>query len=489
MYNSKSINMRNFKSIILVAIVMVCSCTDDFEEINTNNNQPETVGPNLILAEVISSSVNRVTLLGEGQGNVVAQLTAIINFTEFDRYLWGSETGLWNDLYGNLPELEIILQISREEATKNTSYEGIALVLKSWIFSILTDNWGPVPYSEAIKGQSDGNFQPVYDSQENIYNGILADLATADGLLAQGQAIFGGDLLYNGDVTKWRKLANSLRLRYLLRASNKMNVSAQMQSIVDAGNIFESNDDNAVMQYPATTQVDSWPISTQRIGGFDENRLSQTSEAILKMYNDNRLFTWFQPTDNPDDDPALFVGLPNGLSEDNATTFNGGAKNVSRLNQSLFFDSPNSVRAALMQFAEMQFILAEAAQQSLITGDAKAYYESGVAASFEYWSTDQDMAVYLAQAGVAYDGNLETIITQKWLASFLVGMEAWYDFRRTGFPSVIVPGPDNVNGDVVPVRFLYPDVEQSLNGDNYQQAVAALGGDDDINGAGWWESN
>lgn len=142
-----------------------------------------------------------------------------------------------------------------------------------------------------------------------------------------------------------------------------------------------------------------------------------------------------------------------------------------------------------MQFAEMQFILAEAAQQSLITGDAKAYYESGVAASFEYWSTDQDMAVYLAQAGVAYDGNLETIITQKWLASFLVGMEAWYDFRRTGFPSVIVPGPDNVNGDVVPVRFIYPDVEQSLNGDNYQQAVAALGGDDDINGAGWWESN
>ena len=145
---------------------MVGGCTNDFEEINTNNNQPETVSPNLILSQVISSSVSRATIMGWNNGNIVAQLTAKINFTGFDRYDWGSESGLWNDLYGNLPELEIILQTSREEAPTNTSYEGIALVLKSWIYSILTDNWGAVPYSEAIKGQTDGNFQPVYDSQE-----------------------------------------------------------------------------------------------------------------------------------------------------------------------------------------------------------------------------------------------------------------------------------------------------------------------------------
>ena len=482
--------MRNFKLIVVVALVIAGSCTDDFDEINTNNNQPETVSPNLILSGVISNAVGEMAFMGWHNGNIVAQLTAKINFTGFDRYDWGSESDTWEELgYGNLPELEIILETSRAEATQNTSYEGIALVLKSWIFSILTDNWGAVPYSEAIKGQTDGIFEPRYDSQEDIYNGILADLAAADGLLAQGQPIFGGDIMYDGDITKWRKLANSLRLRYLLRASNKMNVSSQMQSIVDAGNIFESNDDNAAMEYPATTRVDSWFVSNSRIGSFDEHRLSETSEAILKMYNDNRLLTWFQPTDNPDDDPALLVGLPNGLSEDNASTYNGGANNVSRLNQPLFFDSPNSVKAALMQFAELQFILAEAAQRGLISGDAKAYYESGVAASFEYWNTEQDIAAYLAQAGVAYDGNLETIITQKWLASFMVGMEAWYDFRRTGLPSFIVPGPDNVNGDVVPVRFIYPDVEQSLNGDNYQQAVAAMGGNDDINVKGWWESN
>jgi hypothetical protein len=179
--------------------------------------------------------------------------------------------------------------------------------------------------------------------------------------------------------------------------------------------------------------------------------------------------------------------MPNGLSENNASTFNGGASNVSRLNQSLFFDSPDAVDAALMQYVEVQFILAEAAQKGLITGDAKTYYENGVAASFEYWDTDQDLTAYLAQEGVAYDGALETIMIQKWLASFMVGLEGWYDLRRTGLPSFIVPGEDNVNSDQIPVRFFYPGTEQSLNPENFNSAVSAMGGDD-INIKGWWEN-
>lgn len=480
--------MKNIKFIIIVSILIVInSCTNDFDEINTNPNQPEVVTPDLILSTVISNTVNRNALIGWNNGNIVSQLTAKINFTGFDRYDWGSETGIWDNYYGNLPELEIILAISRDELTKNTSYEGIALILKSWIFSGLTDNWGAVPYSEAIKGQTENNFKPVYDSQEDIYNGILADLVTAENLLAQGQPISGGDLLYDGDLSKWRKLANSLRLRYLLRISKKRDVSSEMQQIVTSGMIFESNADNAVMVYPANSQVDSWPISNGRIGGFDEHRLSLTSENILKQFNDQRLFAWFQPTDNQDDDPTLFAGMPNGLSEDNASNYNGGANNVSRLNQAFFWESPNSVKAPLMKYSELQFILAEAALKGMISGDAETYYENGITASFEFWNVNQDMDIYLAQNGVAYDGNLETIMTQKWLASFMVGLEAWYDFRRTGFPSFIVPGQDNVNNNQVPVRFLYPSEEQTLNPENYQNAVSTIGGDD-INQKGWWEN-
>ncbi len=470
----------------VILVLSLANCTDDFDEINANPNEPEVVTPDLLLSTVISSSMDRYVETGWSLGNIVSQMTAKINFTGFDRYNWGSESGLWNNIYGILPEVELIIEAARSEENPNTSYEGIGLVLRAWLYAQLTDNWGNVPYSQAIQGQ-EGIFQPVYDSQEDIYNGLLADLETADGLLAQNTPIFGGDIFYNGNIEAWRKLANSLRLRYLMRISNKRDVSAEMQQIVNNLPIFESNADNAIMTYPAVSIDTSFPESRGRIGGFDEHRLSQTSETILKAFNDNRLNTWFQPTDNPNDDPTLFVGMPNGLSENNASTFNGGASNVSRLNQSLFFDSKDAVAAALMQYAEVQFILAEAAQRGLITGDAKTYYEAGIAASFEYWNTEQDFDAYLAQEGVAYVGDLEQIITQKWLASFMVGLEAWYDLRRTGLPSSIEPGQDNVNSDRVPVRFFYPSEEQSLNPDNYRAAVSAMG-EDDINIKGWWEN-
>lgn len=482
--------MKNMKIFLLTMTVLVMAgCTEDFEEINSNPNEPEVVTPNLLLPTVISNTMNQVVDFAWDNGNIVAQLTAKINFTDFDRYNWSSESGRWNSLYGNLTEVEAILTYARAEETANSSYEGIALVLKSWMYSILTDNWGDIPYEEAISLETQGISTPVYNSQQEIYAGILADLATADDLLTLGTPIIGGDVLYSGDLTKWRKLANSLRMRYLMRSSNVMDVSGQMQQIVSSELLFESNADNAVLTYPASSQVDSWPISNGRIGGFDEHRMSTTSESILKGFNDNRMFSWFQPTDNPDDDPSLFVGLPNGLSENNASTFNGGASNVSRLNQSFFYDSPNSVEAPLMQYAELQFILAEAAQRGLISGDARAYYEAGIQASFDFWNTDQDMDAYMTQTGVAYDGELETIMTQKWLASFLVSAEAWYDYRRTGLPSFIIPGQDNVNSDRVPVRFFYPDSEQTLNAENYDRAIGAMGGEDNLNAKGWWESN
>lgn len=484
--NSNHSKMKKLFAYFLVTL-LIFGCTDDFEDINTNNNEPESVSSDLLLSTVISNTLSGYVGDGWNRGNIVAQLTAKINFTDFDRYNWGSESGVWNRLYDNLTEVELILESARAEETRNTSYEGIALVLRSWIYTQLTDNWGAVPFTQAIKGQTEGIFQPEYDSQESIYGTIQSDLAIASDLLSQGMPIFGGDLLYNGDLLKWRKLANSLRLRYLLRVSNKVDISSEMGRIVDHEPIFESNADNAVLEFPATSVATQFPISQGRIGGFDEHRLSETSEAVLKGFNDNRLNTWFQPTDNPNDDPNLFVGLPNGLSENNASTFNGGASNVSRLNQALFFDSPNAVGASLMQYAEVQFILAEAAQRGWITGNAQDFYEEGVRASFEFWNTDQDMTIYLAQPGVAYDGQQETILRQKWLASFMTGMEAWYDFRRTGFPTDIVPGQDNVNSDEVPVRFLYPDQEQSLNADNYQQAVSGMGGDN-INAKGWWEN-
>ncbi|WP_062052655.1 SusD/RagB family nutrient-binding outer membrane lipoprotein [Aquimarina longa] len=484
--------MKKYITLGILLLLLIVSCTNDFEETNTNPNQPEKVGSDLLLSKAIFTVANRATQSGWDRGNTVAQLTAKINFTGFDRYEWNSESALWDEYYGILPEIDIILRNSLKAETRNTTYEGIALILRSYVFSILTDNWGNIPFSEAIKGL-DGNFTPKYDSQQEIYTTILKDLKKAVAQLSLGQSIVisgtinGGDILYQGDTDKWIKFANSLQLRYLLRISNKIDVATAIKEIVDSGSYITTNADNAMVPYPATAQTDSWPISTSRVGSFDEHRLSQTSETILKKFNDKRLFKWFQPTDNPDDDPNLYTGLTNGLSEDNASNFKGGAKNVSRVNKAYFYDSPNSVKAAMIQSAEVHFILAEAAQRGWIAADAKTLYETGIQHSFEHWEVDQDISAYTTQPGVAYDDTLETIITQKWLASFLVGFEAWYDFRRTGLPTIIVPGPDNVNSNQVPVRFLYPDSEQTLNSDNYKQTVSEIGGNT-INIKGWWEN-
>ncbi|MDN5204959.1 SusD/RagB family nutrient-binding outer membrane lipoprotein [Fulvivirgaceae bacterium BMA10] len=464
------------------AMIWLGACDSEFEEINTNPNKPETVTADLLLARVINVGANTIALEGFNEGNIVAQHTAKINFTDFDRYLWGSNSGLWNDFYSNLKDINNMLEIARESGNK--SYEGIALIMKSWTFSVLTDNYGDIPYTEATRGKSDEILQPKYDAQEAIYDGLLADLEQANSLLAaDGQAI-AGDLLYGGDLLKWKKFANSLRIRLLMRISNKRDVSAQLQSIVSNQPIFESNADNARMEY-LPTRPNTWPVHTWRVGGFDEHRMSLTMQGVLEDFEDPRQFIWFRATDasintaNP-----VYAGLSNGLSENNATNFNGGALNVSRLG-TILYEEPNAVDAVVMQFAELQFMLAEAAQKDLISGSAEDLYNAGVQASFDHWNVAMP-ADYLSRTGVAYDGELETIITQKWISLFMNGWEAWYDYRRTGFPAVITPGPDNVNNDVVPVRYLYPDEQQTLNGTNYAAAVARQGADD-INTKVWWE--
>ena len=363
----------------------------------------------------------------------------------------------------------------------------MALVYKSWMFANLTDNYGNIPYTEATKGKTDQIFTPVYDNQQEVYDGILDGLRTANDLLKEGMSIPGGDLLFDGDITKWRKLTNSLRLRYLMRVSNKRDVSAEISQIVSDEPIISSNADNGLMKY-LSAQPNTWPIHTYRVGSFDEYRLSHTLESLLKGYADNRLFTWFRPTDATIGSAnEVYAGMPNGLSENNASTYNGGALNVSRCG-TILYEDPNSVDAIVMCYSEVQFILAEAAQKNMISGDAQTYYENGVRASFVYWNVDQELDTYLAQDGVAFDGELETIITQKWISLFLTGYEGWYDYRRTGFPSAITPGPDNVNSNRVPVRFLYPKEQQTLNGDNYLDNIALIG-EDEINVKGWWESN
>ena len=471
-----------------IGAILVPSCTKDFEEKNANPDAITDVTPDLLLPGILRTSLNEMVNQSWGIGNIVIQHTAKIQFVSEDRYTWGDRDGLWNNMYDNMRNVQLLISLAEQKSVPN--YRAVALIMRAWMFSLLTDAYGDVPYSEAIQGV-DGILQPKYDSQESIYEGILADLETANATFDPATGTVVGDILYNGDLDKWKKLANSLRLRSLMRISNKVAVGAAMQAILDnpsATPIFEGNDDNGTLTY-LTTAPNQFPLYTTRSGSFDEFRLSKTLDDKLEELNDPRIEIFAQPTDAG----GVYSGVPNGLNEVDALAYNGGPNNISRVGD-LFYQgsiTPTGLDVAkgyIMGYPELQFILAEAAKKGMIsTGTtAQQYYEEGIKSSFEYFETTMP-GDYLGRAGVAYvDGNgLELIGTQKWISLFFTGLEAWFDWRRTDIPH-LVAGEDNVNNDRIPVRFAYPRREQTLNAASRDAAVAAQGADD-YNTKVWWD--
>jgi len=508
--------MKNIRKIILFSAAMLTAiaCDKDFEEVNTNPNVPTSVTPDLLLSGVIRNMLNLQVNEAWSIGNIVIQHTAKIQFVNEDRYLWGELNSVWGTVYGNMRNVQNIIDFAEAAEPVQNNYLGVALIMKSWMFSMATDAYGDIPYTEATKGKTDGNYVPVYDTQETIYNGILADLDRANDILGTSAEAVSGDLIYGGSITKWKKLANSLRLRYLMRISNKKDVKADMQAIVDnaaANPIFESNADNAVLVYQVSAP-NQWPQYTARVGSFDEFRLSKTLGDYLTSTNDPRLAVFARPTEvSVAAGTPEIEGIPNGLEDTQALSYNGGPQNVSRVGLTFAClvcadagqPAPvaNAARGLLMTYAELQFILAEARERSFVTtGVAETYYLNGINANFDYYRSivpssygiDLTMpAGYLTQPAIAYTGTtpekLAKIGSQKWVSLVFNGLEAWFDWRRTGLPALL-PGASNLNNDLIPVRYIYPVVEQSLNGDNRTEAVARQGADN-INTPVWWDKN
>lgn len=488
--------MKNnwIKAFILFGFVaLAAGCTKDFDEINISPNAPRTVGSSLLLPQIQRDMMG--SILGEawGIGNIVIQHTAKNQFVNEDRYLWGDLTSIWNNVYDNMRDVNNI--ISQSEANGENNYKAIALVMRAWMFSLATDAYGDIPYSEAIKAKVGVNYTK-YDTQEEVYAGMLRDLKEANDLFdLNGEGIV-GDLIYAGDLTKWRKLANSLRVRYLVRIAAKKDVKADLQAIIGnpaANPIMESVADNGVYTFQATAP-DQFPQFSSRIGSFNEFRASKTLLDTLKTLGDPRMGIFFRATPDTEGKPVeVFAGIPNGLNDVEALQYNGGPQFQSRIG-ALFYE--NSVttkgisiaKGVIMTYSELQFLLAEATEKGLITGgDATAYYTNGVNASFAFYGLTAPVG-YFDLPQVAYTGDtaakLDKIGYQKWISLFFQGMEAWYDWRRTRIPA-LTPGKSNQNNNLIPVRFRYPVIEQSLNADGYKGAISRQG-PDDLNSKMWY---
>lgn len=464
------------------------ACTEDFQEINTNPNSPIEVQPSLLLRQVIYDYGEEMSYEGFVAGNLLGQYFTAIDFNLFDRHsLTEPQFGgnPWPVLYTNLRDNELILdQVKTNDAL--AVYEGPALIMKAYLGMALTDIFGDAPYSEALRG-NDGLVTPSYDSQADIYQatgGILDNLNNGIAAIEnyQGSIPLEGDILFDGNLDGWVRFANSLRIKALVRISDQVDVSAELQSIYDGGLYLSDNTQNAVFDF-TDGQPNNFRMANLRAGDFNLFIMSETVEEILMNLDDPRMEVWFRPISN-DPGQTTFKGLLNGPD---ASQTSISVADFS-LTGTIFRERTGDLDANFLTAWETHLLLAEAAERGFINTDAQALYELGVQQAFAYWQTELPTN-YLNSGAAAYGANgadkIEQIITQKWLANIINGYEGWIEYRRTGFPNLKTISA-SLNNDLIPVRMPYPTDEAALNAANFSAAAAATDGNS-INARVWWD--
>ncbi len=479
------------KGIIGLLIVGITACTGRFDSINTDPNYPTVATPDLLLTPLLRSLIQGQFNFNNGSG--LAHHLARTNYNETEQYAFGTNEGTWSSYYLYLNNIQEMITVSKRD--DRPSCEAIAYILKAFTGAQLTDLWGDVPFFEAVQGAH--NVTPTYDRQKDIYTaegGIIDLLKQAEELLSKSNDVLPQDIVYNGDRMKWRKLGNSLRLRYLMRISNRASEISSFNlknEIAEAMSLpmMETNGDNMLLKYLSGTP-NRCPIYDMRSGEFEYVRMSNEISKVLNTYNDPRMQVWFAPTTNSVlQGSESYAGIPVGCSSTTLTQIGYSQADVSMLGD-LYRSTPDACSAVLMNCSEVKFLQAEAIVRGFATGNAANLYKEGIELSMKFYGLEASNG-YLTQPGVAYQEAtaLEQIMLQKWLSLFFVGYEAWFDFLRTGLPEqdALLDNRNPTAPGEVPSRFYYPENEQALNGAHYKEAIERQGGTDNINTKLWWE--
>jgi hypothetical protein len=468
---------------LLAIALVVASCDSGLTGINVNPNAPDKVKPQYLFPNGVTEAVSDV----RGGGfdltftSLWAQHIAMDRFTDEDRYSIrpGTIDNNWSGFYsGELEDFATIIQ--QTDPAESPNLVGPALVMKSWTYGVMTDIWGDIPYSEANQGTD--NFTPKYDRQQDVYNGLFADLTAANDMMTPGGGYGSADPIYGGDATKWKQFANSLRLRFALRLVKVDAEKARSEATAAiAAGVFTSNADNALLQWPGDGTNDSPFFNTFRTR--DDQHVSQTLVDTLLALSDPRVAVYADPVISQLPD-TVYIGAPNGLQDDDAIAI--GLTNTSRVGAAYRQRDTPSI---LMTYSEVLFDEAEAVARGWTTGDAAALYNDAIRASMQYNGIADDVTdTYLAGPRVAYNPatGLTQIALQKWIALYAQGADAYAEYRRTGVPN-LQPGPAVITDpQIVARRLTYPLAEQSFNNANLQEAVAAQGGAS-LNDRVWWD--
>ena len=469
---------------LLVPVSLVpAACGDNLTEVNENPNAPTNVGAKFILPAAIQSAASEALIYGMDLPvtSLWVQHVARLQYGSTDRYNLDPDfsDASWEDFW-----LEALAEtrevIDRARAAEQPNQVAVGVVLRSWIYQNMTDLWGDLPYSEALQAQGENaTVTPAYDSQQEIYAGLFADLKDAVAMIDPSQPSFGAeDLLYQGDMNKWRMFANSLRLRLAMHLSevDPATAAAEAAAAVNAG-VFTSLDDEAKLVY-----AESAPNQNPYHVGFAERpgdyRVSKTLVDTLQALADPRLPFYAAPAESDGE----YRGMPNGMPDQHDILFGS----VSKMGDwHLRANAP----AYFLSYPEVLLSQAEAAERGWIGGDPGSFYTEAIAASMlAYGIPASEIEAYLSQPRVTYAGGqngLEQIALQKWLVLYDEGVEAFTEWRRTGVPN-LAPSVANENSGRMPLRLPYPISESAVNEPSLNAAIQRQGGAT-INDPLWWD--
>ena len=491
--------MKTIFRFLIIALIATASvqCTTGFDEYNTNHNEPEygDISPINMLQALISNTADAMVyrtwfLNGElmqytvsGTSNNSYHRFVIPNTATASSWRWFAQCA------ANADEMERLAV-----KTGDVNCEAIAITMKALNLSNLTDCFGDIPYTEAF-GNINGthNNQPVFDTQRTVYEGILASLERANTLYDASQAITSSkDLLYGGDIAKWQKFTNSLYLRMLMRLSNRdseLGISEKLAKVITNPAkypVFTGNEDNATLYYDEVEPFVNYFGSLASSSFTSARKICSTIINMMSPTGDPRISIYFVQGGES------WKGCESGQPVQE--TESSGIAMLNRDNLGSFA-SPYS----FMKYDEVLFIYAEAAKRGWIAGGdivAEQFYREAITASIRFWGsidtnktviTDKTITNFLAK--VPYNNTLEQILNQKYVALFWTGYEAWHEYRRTGYPDLVI-GKATSNDHILPTRFQYPDNTASVNIANYQVQIERMHsvykGGDDMKTPVWW---
>jgi hypothetical protein len=480
--------MKKLLILLTVLLALGTSCKKDFLAVDEfNPNSASAVPANLVLPAALNNTARNFTQgdgynfipLWYGLMSISGGYSQPTNLTQYN-LLASAYQGIWSNNYTNLNNYDYIEKLSTTE--KNNPYKAIAKIMKVYLYENLVDTYGNIPYKEALQTGT-GILKPKYDPQQDVYEDLVLQLDAAMNLIdtapADADQVGNYDIIYHGDMTKWHKFANTLKLRLLLTQSD---MSGRTSYITSALATTATTPDSYISAGEGAMSNPGYVNSTDKMNPFWENFYKQDGSQqadglgyyvagqdacdFLTANNDPRKLAFFQPSTAGG---TTVLGNYFGalVLQPVPVTSKLGPGMLKGYNQS----------APIMTDFEALFLQAEAVARGLIAGDAKALYQSAVTQSIIYEGgangTAAAAGVYLAQLkpGVNYDlapNKVQIIITQKWLSlNGLNTQPVWVDYRRTGFPDFLHFTADPARlSDTPPVRLLYPQSEISTNNDN-----------------------